>query len=276
MARSSFSSPIGRTELAYIRYLGKMGRGSMGTLQLLDYSKGINSYVANDVVPQNNLVYATDARISTLGRYITRQGADHYSVALGETVANQQTAITGAADQVLSPSRWIATKFVASATGRMSLATLNLKNISSGTGEVIITLYSDNSGAPGMQLAQTSVPASNLTSSYIFWGGYFIEAPQVTSGTTYWIGANVQDNGSNNYSWSSTTTTSKASVSTDSGVTWTTQNFDMNYKTFISTNSPTLGLYRAINTGGTHTTLLAHGTNLYTVSDVDGTTTSIK
>ena len=124
----------------------------------LDYSKGYNSYIANDVVPPDELVYATDTRISTLGRQKTRQGCDFYSVPAGETINTVQTSVTGAADQSVGVATWLGATFTPSATGRLTRLDLDVKNAASATGPIIVEIYSDSSGKPGTLLLSHPFP----------------------------------------------------------------------------------------------------------------------
>lgn len=246
-------------------------------MELLDYSKGINSFEANDVLAENNLRVATDARISTHGRYKTRQGLDFYSVPAGETLDKQQTSVTGASDASVTTATWFAQQYACTATGRLTKVALNFKNSASGTGAIIIQIQSDSGGSPsGTVLATSSIPAASPTGSYAYIDVRFIEAPQVASGTSYWIVAYLQDDGTNNYKWSTTTNASTGKTSTTSGVSWSALSADLNYKTYVSTDSATLGLHRAYKSDGTKKTLLAHSTNVYSVNDGTGALTSIK
>jgi hypothetical protein len=153
---------------------------------------------------------------------------------------------------------------------------LNLKNVSSGTGPLIVAIYSDNSGTPGTLLATSSILSSSITAAYQYLTARFIEAPTQTSGTVYWIIAYIQGNGSNSYSWSSTTSATTAKTSADGGNTWSTTSFAMNFKTFVSTAGGVLGQWRFYRSTASPVQMFAFGTNVYTVNDVTGAVTSIK
>lgn len=248
--------------------------------EALDFSSGYNSYDANDVVKPNQLVYATDTRISTLGRQKTKQGCDFLSVPAGETVDAQQTSATGAADQSVGTALWLAKKWTATATGRCTKLELRVKNPASATGPILVDLYSDASGSPGTLLGQSSIPASTPTSSYAYTAVRFIEAPQVVNGTSYWTVAHVQDDGTGTYAWSSTTNATTAKTSTN-GTSWSSSSFDLNHKAYISTDSPTLGKFEAVKSDGTVKQLIAYkeagGTTAVAVIDpITGALTNIK
>jgi hypothetical protein len=215
---------------------------------------------------------ATDRRVS-VG---TRKGPGFYSVPLGETVDQQQTSATGAADQTVGTATWYGKKFTAGASGRLTKVDINIKTNSSPTQHLIVAIYSDSSGSPGTLAATSSILSSSITSSYAYVSARFIEAPVVVSGTAYWIVAYMQTGGSGSYHWSSTTNATTAKTSSNAGGTWSTTTYDLNAKTYVSTNSAFLGGIRYTPSNTTAKTVIAHGTNVYTVSEVDGTTTSIK
>lgn len=206
----------------------------------------------------------------------TRKGPGFYSVPLGEAVDQQQTSSTGAADQTVSTATWFGKKFTAGANGRLSKVELRLKTGSSPTQHLIVAIYDDSSGSPGTLQATSSILSSAITGSYAYVAARFAEAPVVASGTAYWIVAYMQMGGSGSYNWSSTTNATTAKTSSNSGGTWSTTSYDLNAKTYVSTNSPFLGGIQYTPSNATAKTVIAHGTDVYTVSDVDGTTTSIK
>lgn len=215
---------------------------------------------------------STDRRVA-VG---TRKGPGFYTVPLGETVDQQQTSTTGAADQSLTTAIWTGDKFTAGSNGRLTKVDINVKSGTSPTQHMIVAVYSDTLGSPGTLLATSSILSTNIGSSYDYETVRFVEAPQVASGTAYWIVAYMQMGGSGSWHWSSTTSATTAKTSSNSGGTWSSTSFAMNLKTYISTNSKFLGGTRYTPSNAAAKTLIAHGTNVYTVNDVTGATTSIK
>lgn len=215
---------------------------------------------------------ASDRRVA-IG---TRKGPGFYSVPLGETVDQQQTSTTGAADQSVGTGTWYGKKFTAGASGRLTKVELRLKTGTSPTQHLMVAIYSDTAGSPGTLLATSSILSSAITGSYAYVVSRFIEAPVVASASSYWIVSYMQMGGTGSYNWSSTTNATTAKTSSNSGGTWATTAFDLNAKTYVSTNSKYLGGTRYTPSNATAKTVIAHGTNVYTVSDVDGTTSSIK
>ena len=215
---------------------------------------------------------STDRRVA-VG---TRKGPGFYSVPLGETVDQQQTSVTGASDQPLTSTSWVAGKFTAGSNGRLTKVEVNIKNGTSPTQHLLVAVYSDSSGSPGTLLATSSILSTDIGSSYAYEVARFVEAPQMVSGTSYWIACYMQMGGSGNYLWSSTTNATTAKTSSNSGGTWVATSFDVNLKTYISTNSKLLGGTRYTPSNATAKTLIAHGTNVYSINDVTGATTSIK
>ncbi len=243
---------------------------------------GLDTYNPDEIADQRRCVYGRNFRIFNPGSFLERaaiskrQGHSFYSVPVGETVDQQITSTTGAASQSAGLVTWIAQKYTAGTTGNLTRVDLNIKNVSNGTGPVLVAIYSDSSGSPGTLLATSSIPNSSITSSYQYLSARFIEAPAQTNGTIYWIILYVQADGSNSYSWSSTTSATTAKTSNNSGNTWASTSFAMNLKTYISTSGAVKGQTRYYRSTASPQTVFAQNTNVYTVNDVTGAVTSIK
>lgn len=243
---------------------------------------GLDTYSPDETADPRRCIYGRNFRVfdandiqmrSALNK---RQGHIFYSVPIGETVDQQITSTTGAADQSVGLVTWIGQKFTAGATGNLTKIDIRIKNTASGTGPLIVAIYSDNSGSPGTLLAISSVPNSSITSSYQYLSPRYIEAPTVTSGTAYWIVAYIQSDGSNSYAWSSTTSASTAKTSPDAGNTWVSAAYAMNVKTYVSTSGGVKGQTRFYRSNASPQTVFAHKTDVYTVTDLTGATSSIK
>lgn len=241
---------------------------------------GLDTYNPDEVADQRRCVYGRNFRIFNPGSFLERsaiskrQGHSFYSVPVGETVDQQITSTTGAADQPIGVVTWIAQPYTAGATGNLTRVDVRLKN-TSGTGPVIFAIYSDNSGAPGTLLGTSSIPNSSVTSSYQYLSARYIEAPAQTNGTVYWIVGYIQSDGANSYNWSSSTSASTAKTSVNSGNTWSSAAFEMNIKTYVSTSGGVKGQTRFYRSNASPQTVFAQSTNVYTVNDVTGAITSI-
>lgn len=205
-----------------------------------------------------------------------RNGYTKFSIPVGETVDTVQTSVTGAADKAVGTANWFAMPFTASSATRLSKVELNVKNNNSGTGPLIVSIYTSVAGAPGVLLATSSIPASIFTSSYVYNEARFINAPLLATSTTYWIVAYIQSDGTNDYKWSSTTTVSTALSSANSGGTWSATAYGLNFKIYLSTDGYVKGLHRYYNTTQAASQLFAFGTVLYSVNDSTGAVTSVK
>lgn len=256
--------------------------------EMNDYSRGMDSYTGNDKFPvmtgqtrrlmgPNAWRLAKNARIVTLGQYDTRKGIDYYSAAAGETQDQAITATTGAVDQSFSTTTRLAQKFTTVTAGSLSRLDVNIKNPSSAaTGTVLVCLYSDVSGAPGLLLATSSTSSINITSSNSYVSFYFAAAPTILAATNYWVVVYVQATGTGSYSWASTTSATTAKVSVDSGATWSTTTYAMNFKQYYATSGGSKGLIRVTKNDGTKYTFYAHGTTLYSVNESTGALNIIK
>jgi hypothetical protein len=215
---------------------------------------------------------ASDRRVA-IG---TRKGPGFYSVPAGETVDQQQTTVTGAADESIGTSVWYAKKFTAGASGRLTKVELNVKTGTSPSQHLEVAIYSDSGGSPGTRLGSSSILSSEITASYTYEVARFVEAPVVSSGTSYWVIAYMQEGGTGDYKWSSTTAATTAKTSSNQGGTWSTTSFDLNCKTYVSTNKPLLGGIRYTPSNAAAKTIIAVDTAVYSVSDVDGSLTALK
>lgn len=241
----------------------------------IDYSKGLYTGTPNDLQPQKTLRYVVDKRFNGVGKYKTRKGCDHYSVAIGEAVNVQVTSTTGAADKGFTTTAWYAEKLTATATGVADRIDIRLKNSASATGTVLVFIYADNSGVPGELLATSSVAESDITSSYTYLTAYFMAAPDIVNGTAYWVAVGLQESATGTMYISSTTNSTNANVSTDMGQSWSSASYSLNVKLYTATTGGVKGMTRIYRPDGTGTTFFAHGTNLYKVDDVTGATTSV-
>lgn len=251
------------------------------TFEINDYSLGYNSFLSNDKMPfksgaSNMWRLAQNARIITLGEYATRQGTDFHSASAGSTQDDSITSVTGAANKGFSQTTRFAQVFTSTVTKRLQKVEINIKNVNSATGTVMVEIWSNVSSAPGVLLARSSIASSTVTGSYQYLTARFIQAPQIASSTNYWIVVYVQAVGANTYSWSSTTAETTALTSVNSGSTWATTTYAMNFKQHYATDGQVIGLHRAYKSDGTKKTLYVQGTVLYSVDDVTGVLTTVK
>jgi hypothetical protein len=239
------------------------------------YTLGFNTNQANDEVAENQWRYITDARMLQVGRWSTRLGSDFFSVPIGETTNTGQTSITGAGVFSFNSTTWFAKKLTATATGRLTSIEANLKNPGTATGTIVLVLYSDNSGTPGTELFRTTIANSAVTGTAGYVKGRSITCPDITSGTSYWAVGFVQAGGSNSYQITTTTTATTGQTSTNSGQTWTVANLDFNIKLNTAPATPVKGHIRIKRPSGASYTFMAVDTNLYSINEATGVTTSI-
>lgn len=241
----------------------------------IDFKKGLFTGVPNDSQPDNTLRYVTDMRFEGLGKYRTRKGCDHYSVPIGEAINVQVNSTTGAADKGFSITTQYAEKLTATSSGVATRLDINLKNSAAAKGTVLVGLYSDNSGVPGNLLALSSIANTNIANSYNYETAYFMQAPTITNGTSYWAVLYMQDSATGTMYVSSTTSSTNAKVSSNSGQTWSATSYSINVKLYTSTTGGVKGVSRVYRPDGSGYTFFAHGTDLYTVNDLSGATTSV-
>lgn len=259
---------VGRT----LRWMNSAG----GVSQTMSFNDGINSFSDNDDVKPTAVVQATDARMIKIGRYRTRQGSDRYSVPIGEASNVAVTPTTGAGTAAVSTTNYLAQAVTATATGRATRIDLTLASQTGATGTVIIELHSSLDVTDSTLLARTSIASSAISTTATSLPAYFMEAPLLSSGTTYYVIIKGQKDNQGSYLVSTTTAATTLSVSTNAGVSWATTATAANLNLYTSTDGGVKGVFRAYRVGGQKLTLMFHGTSAYTINDTDGTTTLIK
>lgn len=243
---------------------------------------GLNLVDPDEISDNNESPYAVNFRIfapkdNTKRVAISKRGGyAKFSIPVGETVDTVQTSVTGAADKAITTTSWFAMPFTASSATRLSKVELNIKNNNSGTGPIIVNIYTSVASAPGVLLASSSIPAASPTSTYAYIEARFINAPLLATSTTYWIVAYLQSDGTNDYKWSSTTTVSTALASTNSGGSWTATAYGLNFKIYLSTDGAVKGVHRFYTSTAAAKQLMAFSTILYSVDDTTGALTTVK
>ena len=247
-----------------------------GGTAAMSFPGGINSYADNDDVKPTQVVYASDARMTKIGRYKTRQGADRYTVPIGEASNVAQTSTTGASTVAVSSTNYIGWSVIPTTTGRATRLDLTIKSQAGVTGTVVLELHSSLDVLSSSLLARTSIAASAITTTATSLSAYFMDAPLLTSGTTYYVIARGQASNLGSYLVSTTTAASTLSTSTNSGVSWSSTATAPNFNLWTSTDAPVQGMIRVYRVGGQKLTILFHNNSAYTVNDTNGTTTLLK
>lgn len=257
------------------RKLSKLEAFNLGGLDLVtphDVMDNIKSPTLYNARVQEQDSSGTARRVAIR----TRKGPGFYTIPIGETVDTSETSTTNASDQPINTVHWTGQPFVPATDGRLTKIDARFKNPDGTIGSVILEVRSDDSGVPGEVIASSSIQGSSITSSYAYISFRFIEAPLLTTGTTYWLVAHLQNGGEGEYNWSGTTNTTTALTTDNAGGTWTALNASINFKTYLSTSGGVKGIGRYYPTSGSNTSLFAHSTVVYKTTDGTGATTSIK
>lgn len=225
---------------------------------------------------KNFRVYAEDGDDRRVA-ISSRKGSGYYTETESTALNVQNAATTPTADNNVGVSLgWKAQPFVPSSSGRLSRIELMLKNPNHAEGPLVVSIYANSGGIPGALLADSGVLGSNInTTTYTYTPVYFVEAPLLTSGTTYFITVHTQDNGSGYYLWRSITGITGGLTSDTSGISWTATSSVFNYKTYIAPNRNSKGITRYAPPTAVNKTLMAVDTSMFTVNDTTGVLSSI-
>lgn len=235
------------------------------------FEGGVKTYKPNDNMKNSEVAIAQDARYTRVGRYRTRKGLNPYSIPVGSTASPTQASTTGASTFAISELNVIAEKFTATSSNPLWMVKAKLSN-TTGRGTVLCEVYTDNAGVPGTRLGQSAFDSSVITSTPALVPAYFVNAPSLVSGTTYWIVLRGQKSMTSSFNVSTTTNTSLAKTSIDAGVSFTATAFSINYEVYTATAGGVLGVFTANTASGT-VDLFVHGTSLYSVNNTTGALT---
>lgn len=202
----------------------------------------------------------------------TRKGSRRLSTPIGEAL-NVQNVATSTGDVTFGGTDIIVQPFTPSSSGVLTKLEHEIKRVSTGRGHVIIEIYTNNGGALGTLLAQSSILATSINSSYQYVAAYFIDAPSLTNATQYWQVARVQSGGTATYAINKTAA-SGGKLSVDGGVSYSSLGYTWRYKSYLSTSGNILGFTRRQPSDGANRTLFGMGTNIYATTDA-GVATSV-
>lgn len=208
-----------------------------------------------------------------------RRGKGRYIDTIGSTAGSSHTTTTTVGDAVLGIELWRSMPFTShSSTSVLDYVELRLKKSSGATGPILVDVYTDNSGDPGVLIASSSISNDALTTSYAYVPAHFIEGPTLTASTVYHIVARLQDDAVGTFHWSylTTGTTPAPKTSVNSGLTWDTfSDAHFNYKTYYTTTGLIKNAIRYAPSSASNTTVFALADKLYKTNDSLHTVTQI-
>lgn len=222
----------------------------------------------------NSRMYARNVGENRVGNR-TRMGASHLSVAVGETLDTSNTD-SGIGDLDFSTTKLVATALTPETDGALTRLDIELKRIGLATGHVIIEIYTDTSGIPGNLIAESSIYASTITTSYQFLTCYFIDAPTLSTDDQYWIVCYIQDNGSGSYYLDQTVAGSVLELTLVDAGAWSSVDCGIRFKTYIAPVGGVKGYFRYYPSDSSkNAIMIVQGTTLYAVNKATGVATSV-
>lgn len=232
--------------------------------------KGLNQVSPDQIMSKGESPFNLNARMyarnvdDTRVAIKTRKGSINFSTPVGQ-VANVQNVATVTGDDLFSSVAWIATPFTPNASGLLTQLDLWVKRFDGASGPVIVEIRSNLAGAPGQQLAQSSINVSQLLLTYQYLPALFIDAPALVNGTQYWIVVHTQVEGQGNYALGQTAA-SGGLTSNSSGGAWVAGPV-FRYRSYLSTAGKVKGITRRNPADAQYRTIIAQGTNLYAIPD---------
>jgi hypothetical protein len=170
------------------------------------------------------------------------------------TLDQQQTATGCSQCPTITQTQWLAQTFVPSISGRLTQADLSLFLGSSGTaGSIVVEVRNTSADAPGATVLASTVLNPGSSGWY---AAKFFSPATLTSGTRYALILRANTGGpylarrSNNNSYAN----GAYHLSTNSGSSWSSQNSDLSFKTYVTTGTlayATSGVFTSSSKDGT-------------------------
>lgn len=202
----------------------------------------------------------------------SRKGSGEYVSPLNELIADQNTSTTDESTAQVGETVGIhAQPFVAPSSNRVTRIDIKASLNADTSGPLMVQLWTDDGGKPAVKIAESSISSGDagLTPAYL--KSRFVNAPQLTSGDTYWIVLRIQDDGEGFYNIS-TTTDGTAAWSSDSSVSsLVEQDYAINYQLYTALDVRDKGGYRLNRDFADNRTLVAYTDTMYTVDESNGT-----
>lgn len=248
--------------------------------------RGLDLTTPNDLISDGRTPYAKNFRLyaqQSDDRRVAvsnRKGPGYHTIPLAEALSVENAATTGTSSASFGVEQDIHIQsFTALNSQRVTMVGLRLRQVvpyAGATGPVIVQLYSDNSGKPYSLLGETSIRSSEINNDTFGWiYARFISAPQLTSGQPYHIIVKIQDDGNGTYLLETTTAGTLAKKTSSALANGVVTNYSINHRVYTAPSNVAKGIYRFARDNGANSTLIAFGTNMYTINDVTGGFTSI-
>lgn len=252
--------------------------GSVGRLDESYDLRGLNLSDPDQVTQEGESPKADNCRMyarqvdETRVAIRTRKGSTRLSTPVGETL-NVQNVDTSTGDAEFTNALWLLEPFTPSSSGALTKLEFEIKRVGSGGGHVIVEIFEDVAGVPGDLVAQSSLSASLINTSFQYVAAYFMQAPALVNGTPYWHRVRVQANGTATYALNKTAASGGYSTP-NPGTVFTSLGYTWRYKSYLSTVGEILGFARRYPVNLQNRTIFAMNQSVYSVTDA-GVATSI-
>lgn len=234
--------------------------------------RGANLIAPDQVMPkgespkaENCRMYAREESQSRVA-IRTRKGSRRLSTPVGEALNVQNVAAASGGDAQVTVNNWIAFPFVPSSTGPLTRLDLEVKLVTVGLGPMIIQIFTNNAGVPGTMIAEGAIQEGATNGSFQFLPSYYIDAPSVTNGSTYWALCKVQAGGSAVYALNKTAAAG-ALTTVNPGTVFSAAGYTVRYKSYLSTAGSIKGFHRWYPSNLANRTIFAMNNDVYSVTD---------
>lgn len=200
----------------------------------------------------------------------SRKGPGFHMSPLEETLSDYEETQDGSTPVGVT-SNITAQKFESSTDGRLNRVDVMLRNPNMATGPVMVSLYVNRDERPSELLAQSSVGSGSIGTSFDWHTFRFHEAPLVEELDDLWIVVDIQDDGEGNYELGTSSTGYDAKFSESSFAALESVGWGMSFRAYTSPDMRDKGSYRFSGGSGVNTTVVAYGSTMYALDEVNDT-----
>lgn len=197
----------------------------------------------------------------------SRKGPGYYMDPDGEVLVESNESTTGASVAEVGVVAGLhAIPFTAASDDRLTRIDVQVSDPGAAMGPLMVRVYSDD-GGPAHLLSESSILSGSIGVTPDYKVARFVNAVKLSTGQTYWITFQIQDDGGETYQLS-TTTDGTMAWSSDSGLPGLQQmDYSINYKLYTSPDKEDKGAYRFHRDNGDNITLVAYDTTMYALNE---------
>lgn len=202
----------------------------------------------------------------------SRKGPGFHTTPIGEGLSDSNTGSTAASTTIVGvQSNFQLIPFTANSNERLTRIDLEVSDPEgTGSGPLLVQLYSDDSGKPGKLLSESSISSGDIGETADWQIARFVNAYKLVDTTDYWIVISIQDDGANTYTLETSTDGDNSYMAETILYSAVEQAYTIKYKIYTTPDGRDKGSYRFNRDNGDNVTVVAFGESMYRIDEATG------